>query len=246
MSLFHTVLYQPLYNLLIWLYNTLPGADMGFAIIALTILVKLVMWPLNHSSLVSQKALQDLQPKLEDLKKEHKDDKEALGKAMMELYKKEKVNPLSSCLPLLIQLPIIIALYSVLQAGLSTESFSALYSFVKHPTEIHELFLGFLNLTQKSLPLALLAGALQFVQTKMLMAKRPPKQVQGTPGAKDEDMLATMNKSMMYTMPLMTIFIGATLPAGLALYWVVITAMSILQQWIVFRKPVGVPALPPA
>src|SRR3989338_4605010 len=103
MSLFHTVLYQPLYNLLIWLYNTLPGADMGFAIIALTILVKLIMWPLNQSSLVSQKALQDLQPKLEELKKQHKDDKEGLGKAMMELYKREKVNPLSSCLPLLIQ-----------------------------------------------------------------------------------------------------------------------------------------------
>lgn len=239
MGLFHVVLYQPLYNVLIWLYNVLPGADMGFAIIVLTLLVKLVLWPLNHKALVSQKALQDLQPKLDELKAHHKDDKEAFAKATMELYKSEKVNPLSSCLPLLVQLPIVIALYSVLKAGLTDTAFSALYPFVHAPSHINEMFIGLLDLTAKSLPLALLAGVLQFAQTRMLMMRRPPKKIQGTPGAKDEDMLAAMNKSMMYTMPLMTVFIGATLPAGLALYWVTITAVSILQQVIVFRKPVG-------
>lgn len=239
MSLFHVVLYQPLYNALIWLYNVLPGADMGVAIIVLTVIVKVLLWPLNHSSLVSQKALQDLQPKLNALKEQYKEDKEGFARATMELYKQEKVNPLSSCLPVLIQLPFIIALYSVLRAGLTDSSFTDLYAFVSAPAQINEMFIGILDLTAKSIPLALLAGGLQFIQTRMLTSRRPPMAQKAKEGSKDEEMLASMNKSMMYTMPLMTVFIGSSLPAGLALYWVVNTLVSIMQQVIVFRKPVG-------
>ncbi|OGL66921.1 hypothetical protein A2856_00235 [Candidatus Uhrbacteria bacterium RIFCSPHIGHO2_01_FULL_63_20] len=233
-GLFHLVLKQPLYNLLIWLYDVIPGADMGVAIIALTLVVKLILWPLTHSSLVSQKALQDLQPKLDALKAEHGADKEKLAKATMELYAKEKVNPLSSCLPVLLQLPVLIALYSVLSTGLTADGLVDLYPFVRNPGSINEMFAGFLDLTAKSIPLALLTGAATFVQTKMLMAKRPPKPV--TPGAKDEDMLAAMNKSMTYTMPVVTAVIGAGLPAGLLLYWLTNTLASIAQQAIAFRK----------
>ncbi len=102
MGLFHTLLYQPIFNLLVFLYNVIPGGDIGFAIIALTILIKVALWPLMHSSLKSQKALQEIQPKIEELKEKHKDDREALAKEMMELYQNEKVNPLSSCLPILV------------------------------------------------------------------------------------------------------------------------------------------------
>src|SRR3989338_10828438 len=113
--MFHAILYQQLFNLLIWLYNILPGADLGFAIIGISIIVKLALWPLSHASLKSQKALQELQPKLEGLKEQFKNDKEGLAKAMMQLYQTEKVNPLSSCLPILVQIPILFALYAVLQ-----------------------------------------------------------------------------------------------------------------------------------
>ncbi|KKW31587.1 MAG: Membrane protein insertase, YidC/Oxa1 family [Candidatus Uhrbacteria bacterium GW2011_GWA2_52_8d] len=95
---FHNVLSVPIFNLLVFLYNVLPGADIGFAIIALTVLIKLILWPFMSQSLRSQKAMQGLQPKIEELKAKHADDKEALAKAMMELYQKEKVNPLASCL----------------------------------------------------------------------------------------------------------------------------------------------------
>ena len=239
-GLLHTVLYQPLYNLLIALYDLIPGHDMGVAIIALTIAVKLVLWPLNHSSLVSQKALQELQPKIDALKAQFGDDKEGYGKAVMQLYQSEKVNPLSSCLPVLIQLPVLIALYSVLRSGLTTAGLSSLYPFTPNPGSINETFLGFLNLTAKNLPLALVAGLATFAQTKMLMAKRVPKPV--PEGAKDEDMLAAMNKSMQYTMPIMTAVIGAGLPAGLLLYWITNNLASIVQQAIAFRKkkPAGV------
>lgn len=236
MNVFHEALYRPLFNLLIWLYNVIPGADIGFAIIALTVIVKLILWPLTNASLKSQKALQDLQPKLDALKEEHKDDKEKLAKAMMELYTKEKVNPLSSCLPILVQIPILIALYRVLSDGLHVESLSALYSFVENPGSINEMFLGIVNLAERSIPLAVLAGIFQFWQTKMLIARRPPKQVQGKPGAKDEEMLASMNQSMMYFMPVMTVVIGASLPGGLTLYWVAINVVSIIQQYMVFKK----------
>lgn len=236
MDIFHTVLYQPLFNLLIGIYAVLPGADIGFAIIVMTVVIKLALWPLTNASLKSQKALQEIQPKINALKEELKDDKEKLAKAMMELYQAEKVNPLSSCLPVLIQLPILIALYRVLVAGLHPESLVDLYSFIPNPGEINDIFLGVVDLSVASIPLAVLAGILQFFQTRMMIARRPPKDLRKKEGAKDEDMLASMNKSMMYFMPVITVVIGASLPGGLTLYWVVINLVSIIQQALVFRK----------
>ena len=235
MDIFQTVLTQPIFNLLVFLYNTIPGSDMGFAIISLTIIIKLVLWPFMNSSLKSQKALQELQPKVEEIKERYKDDKEGLAKAMMELYQQEKVNPFSSCLPLLIQFPILIALYHVLLRGFDPASLDLLYRFVANPGEIQNMFLGFLDLSVSNVWLAVIAGVFQFFQTRMLMSKRPPKVVAGTKGAKDESMLASMNKSMMYFMPIMTVLIGMSLPGGLALYWVTVTVVSIVQQYIVFR-----------
>lgn len=209
---------------------------MGLAIIALTVVVKAILWPFTQASLKSQKALQELQPKLNELKVKFKDDKEGLAKAMMELYAAEKVNPLSSCLPILVQIPILIALYQVLSDGLAGQKLDLLYPFVANPGQINTNFFGLLDLTVASLPLAVLAGGLQFVQAKMLMPKKIPEQVQGKEGAKDEEMLKAMNVSMMYMMPVMTVVIGAKLPGGLTLYWVMVTVISVFQQWLVLRK----------
>lgn len=235
---FHAVLYIPIFNLLVFLYDVIPGADIGFAIIALTILIKAILWPFMSQSLKSQKALQELQPKIEELKQRHGSDREALAKAMMELYQKEKVNPLASCLPLLIQLPVLIALYQVLLAGFGPETLSQLYPFVDHPGTIEHVFLGVIDLSVASLYLAVLAGYFQFFQTRMLMHRHPPKPPgKGiTKGALDENMLASMNKSMLMFMPAITVIIGATLPAGLTLYWVTVNIVSILQQQFVFSK----------
>jgi YidC/Oxa1 family membrane protein insertase len=235
-ELFHNILAVPIFNLLVFLYNVLPGADIGFAIIALTVLIKLALWPFMSKSLRSQKALQELQPKIEELKSTHSDDKEALAKAMMELYQTEKVNPLASCLPLLVQLPILLALYRVLLAGFGAQTLTELYGFVANPGKINHIFLGVIDLSVASLYLAVLAGYFQFMQTRMLIAKRPPKQVEGKKGALDEGMLASMNKSMLMFMPAITVIIGATLPAGLTLYWVTVNIVSILQQQFVFSK----------
>lgn len=234
--MFHTILYQPLLNLLIWLYNVIPGQDLGFAIIGISLLIKLVLWPLSRASLKSQKALQDLQPKLNELKEQYKDEKEKLSKAMMELYKQEKVNPLSSCLPLIIQLPILWALYRVLSDGMNISSLVNLYPFVARPEFINLNFLGFINLAEPQLVMAIIAGILQFFQTKMLAAKRPPKPVRRESGAKDEDMMAQMNQTMLYFMPVMTVVIGASLPGGLTLYWIIMNLFAIVQQALAFKK----------
>lgn len=237
MNIFFLVLYQPLYNLLIWLYNVLPGTDIGLAIIAISIIVKAILWPFMQVSLRSQKSLRALQPQIDALKVQFKDNREVMAKELMKLYQTAKVNPMSSCLPILIQLPILIALYRVLMNGFNAESLSALYPFVANPGTVDPLFFGLVDLSKSQVFLAVIAGAFQFWQTKMLTVKQPPKSVQAAPGAKDEEMLAAMNKSMLYVMPVMTVVIGFSLPGGLMLYWIVVTLVSILQQYLAFREP---------
>ena len=131
---YNDVIYRPLLNLLVFFYNVIPGHDVGIVIIVLTIFIRLILAPSFHKSLKSQKAMNDLQPKLGALREKHKGDKEAEAKAMMELYKEHEINPLASCLPLLIQLPILIGLYQVFRIALGGYRYyvrlQGLYSFV--------------------------------------------------------------------------------------------------------------------
>lgn len=231
-QLFQVILYQPLFNGFVGLYNLIP--DVGVVILLITVLVKLILYPLNSSSIKSQKSLTELQPKLEALKLKFKDDKQALAQETMRLYKENKVNPLASCLPILVQLPILIALYYVLQKGLTTNEYGLLYPFVKNPGTIKTVSLGLIELGKSSIILAVLAGGAQFWQTKMMMRKQPPKEAGA--GGKDEGMMATMNKQMLYFMPVMTVIIGMQLPAGLTLYWFLSTLLTALQQLVIFKK----------
>jgi len=231
--MFQTFFYQPVLNLLIFLYNIVPFNDLGVAIILLTLIIKLLLLPLSKKSIKSQKELQDIQPKVEQLKIDYKDNKEEMGKKMMALYKEHNVNPFSSCLPLIIQLPFLIAVFRVFRVGFSDSTLSLIYSFVSNPGHINQTAFGFLDLSVRSIPLAFLAGAAQFWQTKMMMTKKAPIQ---TEGAKDENMMAMMNKQMMYMMPLLTIFIGFTLPGGLTFYWFLTTLFTVFQQHYLFSK----------
>lgn len=235
-QLFTTVFYQPLFNILVWFYNVIPGRDIGVAIVLLTALIRLVLYPLSLKSIKSQKALQDLQPKVKALQAQFKDQQEKLAQELMALYKSEKVNPMSGCLPVLIQLPFLIAIYRVFIHGLKSESFNLLYPFVANPGTINTVSLGFLDLSKPHIILAVLAGAAQFWQTRMMVGRQSPTVAGKHPeGAKDEDTLARMNKQMMYVMPVMTVVIGASLPGGLALYWFVTTVLMGAQQWYIFH-----------
>ena len=241
-NIFHVLVTQPILNALIWLYDVLPGHDIGFAIIALTILVKALLHPFTVAQIKQQRELQSLQPKIDEIRKTIKD-KEEQSKALMELYKKEKVNPAASCLPLLIQIPIFIGLFRAMRDGIAGTGLDALYSFVPKPAQINHQFLGIVDLAVPSLVLAVLAGAIQFYQSWQMMQQKgltapPPKEVEGTLTGKEESMAASMNKQMMYMMPVVTILAGAKFPAGLALYWVVMSALTVLQQAVFLKKPV--------
>lgn len=225
---FHTILIQPLLNALIWFYNVIPGQDMGLAIIALTLLIRVLLIPSFQKSLRSQKELQQMQPKLDEIREQYKGDKEAQTKAVLEFYKQNKINPFSSCLPLLLQLPILIALYRVFLTGLQGEISGELYSFVANPGVIHTNFLGFLDLTKSNIVMAVLAGGLQFVQSKMITPKTKTPSTDRT--------ARLMSAQFTYFMPILTVVIAASLPAGLSLYWVVTTLFAIGQQWYIMRK----------
>ncbi|MFA6423856.1 MAG: YidC/Oxa1 family membrane protein insertase [Candidatus Magasanikbacteria bacterium] len=234
-TLFHVVLYQPLFNLFVGLYNILPGHDVGLVIIVITILLRLLVYPLTASSIKAQRSLQELQPKLEALKKQYAGDQQKIAQATMEMYKTNKVNPLASCLPLLVQLPILIALYWVMQDGLaSTNLAKSLYSFIGNPGIINPTSFGFLNLSKPNVILAILAGGAQYLQAKTMNRQTPPKSAGA--GGKDENMMAMMNKQMLYMMPAMTVLIGFSLPAGLTLYWFWSTILMAGQQYYMAKK----------
>jgi YidC/Oxa1 family membrane protein insertase len=206
------------------LYNVLPGHDIGAVIILVTIVIRLILAPFMHKSLKSQKAMNALQPKLNEVREQHKDNKEAQAKAMMELYKDNKINPLSSCLPLLIQLPILIALYQVLAHALKGH-LDGLYRFVANPGMIDPRFLHIIDLSKPNFAFAILAGLSQFWQSKMMLPK--------TAGA--DATAKAMNVQMLYVLPLISIVIAWRLPAGLPLYWIVTTLFAIGQQYYINR-----------
>lgn len=224
---YNEILYRPLLNLLIWFYNIIPGQDIGIAIIILTILVRFLLYPFYTKSVKSQKALQKLQPEIQKIKEKYKNNSEQQSKEMMKFYKENKINPLSGCLPLLIQLPILIALFRVFQQGLDPKHLDTLYSFVSRPEIIHTHFLGVIDLAVPSLILALLAAISQFFQSKMLLVKQKQKK---------SDFASMMSQQMTYFMPFITFFIAMRLPAALALYWLITTLFAISQQYFIMKK----------
>lgn len=223
-AFFTTILYIPLYNILIFLVWATPGHSLGIAIIILTILLRFALLPASLKAAKAQARLQLLQPEMNRIKKEIKDQK-AQGQALMELYKKEGVSPFGSCLPLLIQLPILIVLYQVFRAGVNMNHFNLLYSFMPRPDSISAHFL-WLDLSKPELwVLPILAGVSQFILSKMMT---PPAPKNDKPG--EVDTMAMASKQMLYIFPIITVVFARSMPAALVLYWIITTVFGIFQQ----------------
>jgi len=231
-SFFYTFLSRPLFNVLIWLYNVVPGRDLGVAIIILTILIRLIFYPLSQKAIKSQKAMAEIQPKVKEIQKKYKDSKEEQAKALMDVYRQHKVNPMSGCLPILIQFPVLIALYHVFISGLNFQKLEMLYSFVQKPVVLNLMFLGIISLSERSLVLAVIAGVSQYFQAKTM------PQMKSFGGSGSFDFAAVLNRQMIYFMPLLTVFIAWTLPAALSIYWIVNNLFSIIQQLAVDKKSI--------
>lgn len=232
---FDLALYRPLFNALILIYNYLPWHDFGLAIIVLTLAIRLILYPLSVKAFKSQRAMQHLQPKVQDLQKKYKDDKEKQAREMMELYKTEKINPFSGMFLLIIQLPILISLYSVFRQGLAANGLTHIYSFIYNPGHLNYIFLGWVNMAQShNIIMAALAGILQFFQTKMMMPSTPPAAAGSAKNA--GDMAQMMQKQILYVVPVMTGLIMYSLPAALSLYLIASGIFAIIQQYFVLKK----------
>lgn len=239
-SFFYLALYQPLFNALVFLYEVLPGQDFGIAIIILTLLIRIVLYPVSAKAVKSQKNLQSLQPKIKEIQEKFKNDREKQAKETLELYKREKINPFSGILLSLIQIPILIALYQVFWNGLKPSELANLYQFVQSPGQLDPIFLGIVDLSKPNFIMAILAGAAQYFQTKMLLPKKTEKtKEKNLPAgrqAKEPDFQDMMQKQMTYFFPGFTVIILLGLPSALGLYWAASSLLSISQQYIILKK----------
>ncbi|MBI4992410.1 MAG: membrane protein insertase YidC [Candidatus Harrisonbacteria bacterium] len=220
--MFQTFLYNPLFNALVFLYNTAAFQDLGLAIIFLTIVIRIIFMPLFYRSTKNQILLQRLQPELAKIQHDHKDDREKQAQAMMDLYKKHNVNPFSGFLLLLIQLPVLIALYRVFFGGFSPELFDRLYSFVLRPEALNATLLGLIDLAKPSILMVSLAAVMQYIQGRTALLKTDKNKPLSQP--------EKMAKQMIYFGPVMTVLVLSNLPSAIGLYWLVTSAFSVVQQ----------------
>ncbi len=231
---FEITLYQPLYNILMFLVWLVPGHSVGWAIVILTVLVRLALLPSGLKQARMQQKMKQLQRELQEIKRKYQHDRQAEAQATMALYRKHGVSPFSGCLPMLIQLPILIILYRVFMVGFNKNSFNLLYPFVPRPEFIQTHFFG-IDLSQPDRwVLPILAGVVQFIQSWQVQKLQP--QPEQTSKKSEPDFSQILSRQMMFIFPVMTVIIGMRLPAALPLYWIVMTLFMIAQQWWVSKQ----------
>jgi YidC/Oxa1 family membrane protein insertase len=237
-TIWHTVFFDPIYNTLIFFIDVIPRGDVGLAIIATVIVVKMVLLPLSIKAVKTQRVMREIEPKLKEIKEKHKDNREAQARAMMDVYKDAKLNPFASILLMLIQIPLVIALYLAVASGggvaLPSVNVQLLYSFVSEPTIITMNFLQSIDIGERSMMLALAAGVAQFFYTKLSLPTLPPREPDQKPDLK-EDFMRNMHLQMRYVMPVIIVVVAYTLSATIALYFLVSNLVSIAQEFYVRR-----------
>ncbi len=235
----NALFFNPLYNALVFLAAAMPGNDVGLAIVVLTLIVKGILAPLSHSALMMQRKMRDLEPKLKELKEKHTNQEEQAVK-MMELYRAHGVNPFSSIFIMLIQIPIIFALYFVFREGIDLSS-PALYSFTPHPETINLMFLGFLDLAKPSIGLAAIAALTQFFQTQLSIPPTP-KPAPGTESSFKDEFARSMSFQARFILPIFIFFVAFNLHAALPLYWAVSNTFGIIHELYIRQQAKAIAA----
>lgn len=236
-TLWNIIFYKPLFNALVALVNTLPNHSLFFAVIILTIIVRFIISPLSYRSIRTQIQQKKIAPFLKEIK-DSTSDKQEYAQKTLALYKEHGVNPFSGFLLLIVQFPIIIALYWVFRDGgtlLSPENLQNLYSFVSIPTEatFNTKFLG-IELTEKSYLLAFLTGLTQYIH----LSTSPSMKSAEVKGEKtqQEQVMQGVQKSMKYTMPVMITIFAYILSGAVALYWVTSNIFMYFQERVIYRR----------
>jgi len=226
--LYQEIFYRPILNALVFLYQTVAGHDLGLAIIFVTILIRLLLFPFFHKGAKQQMLMQRIQPKVKKIQETHKDDRDKQAQALMELYKEHGVNPFSSFLLLIIQLPVLITLYRIFLSGLGPQQFASLYSFVHAPSSVNAVLLGILDLKARNVILVIIVGIAQYFQVRLAMYRAPGN-------------IATLSQAeriarqTAFIGPIITVVIFFNFPAAVSLYWLVTSLFSIVQQIFVNR-----------
>ncbi len=234
---FHDTLYQPLYNALVFLIDVLPGADVGLAVLVLTIVVKLILLPLSEKATATQLAVKRYEKDIEDIKLKFKNDKEGQAQAILKFYREHNINPFSGFLVLFIQLPIVISLYYVFyKGGLPIINTDLLYSFVEAPKVVDMHFLGIWDMASKSILLAFIVGITQFWQMKLSFPPLPPRDKNQKEVSMKEELSRSMNLQMRYVMPVITGVIAYSISGAVALYWTTSNIFAIAQELYLRRK----------
>lgn len=233
---FYGVLYVPIYNLLIGLTDVLPGGDIGLAVVIATLLVKIALMPLSFAALRTQRAIKAVEPELKRIRETMKEDREGQARAMMALYKEKGVNPFAGFLTLLIQLPIVLALYWVFNTkDLLTVNTAILYDFVPVPAAIAPEFLGIFAVVGASVTLAILAALTQFAYGLYAI----PVPDKPAPGAKPDmqtDFARQLAQQMRFILPVFVGIAAYATSVAIALYFITSNLVGIVQEFIVRRE----------
>lgn len=231
--IWHTFFFDPVYNGLVFFIDVIPGGDVGLSIIAIVILVKTILLPLSIKAAKTQRIMREIEPKLKVIKETLKDKREEQALAMMKIYREAGMNPFASIFLMFLQIPILIALYLSVYSGggiaLPAINVDVLYSFIAAPEAVSMNFLGWFDITGKSLILAALAGITQFYQVKLSMPALPPRDPNAAPDFK-ADFGRNMQLQMRYVMPIIIFFVAYSISSAIALYFVVSNLVALAQE----------------
>ncbi len=264
--MFDAIIVKPIFNALMLLYSIIPGGDFGVAIILFTILIRILIYPLVRKQLHQTKLMRKMQPEIAKIKKEAKGNKQLEATMQMELYKRHGISPFQSIFILLIQLPIFIGLYHVIQiivlhrdevakfAYAPLEQLEPIKKIIENPENFNHTMLGFIDLTKTAfsngtvnivlLALALISAITQYIMSKQTMPTTgTPKRFrdimkEAAEGKQSDpaDMSAAMMRNMVKIMPIMLFFIMVNLPGALALYYTVSNLVATAQQHYLLNK----------
>ena len=233
-AFFHSVIYLPIYNALALFVSWVPSGDVGLAIVLITVLVKVILFPLAVRASHTQLAMRALEPQLKALREKYKDTPQDLALKTMALYKENKVNPLASFLVVLVQLPVILGLYWVIWADSKTGVFDThlLYSWVTQPQVTSFVFLNIIPLAGGSLVLSALVALTQYALSQLMMPTAPEK----TGKAFQDDLATSMHLQMRYVFPILLGVISYVATAAIALYFLTSNIFGIMQEFAARRR----------
>ncbi|MBI5003797.1 membrane protein insertase YidC [Candidatus Kaiserbacteria bacterium] len=235
-STFHAVVYNPLYNGLIFLVDHIPSHDVGIAIVLLTILVRLVVYPLSKRAIQSQIAMKKAVPAVEELKKKYKKNSPEQTQAVFAFYKEHDIHPFAGLGLMLVQLPILIALYWIFaMGGLPHLNEAVLYSFVPRPETVNMMFLGVIDVGAKhNIVLAILTVATQMIYSRLSMGPRAGKTA--VEESLSNDMAKSFDLQVRYMLPLVIGFVVYVVAAAAPLYYVTSNLFMIAQEYLAGRR----------